>query len=85
MRHFQRWLAAVLLCALLPASAAVLASTNWYYEVDKQSPWQGDVDARIIAIEEVFGGALGVYVQNLARNSLKYKHEFEKDKVIFSE
>ena len=66
MRHFQRWLAAVLLCALLPASAAVLASTNWYYEVDKQSPWQGDVDARIIAIEEVFGGALGVYVQNLA-------------------
>ena len=66
MRHLQYWLAAALLCALLPASAAVLASTNWYYEVDKQSPWQGDLDARISAIEEVFGGALGVYVQNLA-------------------
>ena len=66
MRHLQRWLVAALLCALLPASTAVLASTNWYYEVDKQSPWQGDLDARISAIEDVFGGALGVYVQNLA-------------------
>ena len=66
MRHFKRWLAGALLCALLPASAGVLAQTNWYYEVDKQSTWQGDLDARMRAIEEVFGGALGVYVQNLS-------------------
>lgn len=66
MRQFKCWLAAALVGVLLPASATVWANTNWYYEVDKQSPWQGDLDARISAIEDVFGGALGVYVQNLA-------------------
>ncbi|MCA8863232.1 serine hydrolase [Halomonas sp. SBBP1] len=39
---------------------------NWYYEVDKQSTWQGDLSARLQAIEGVFEGELGVYVQNLA-------------------
>ncbi|MDX1713080.1 MAG: serine hydrolase, partial [Halomonas venusta] len=39
---------------------------DWYYAVDKQSRWQGDLNARMAAIEEVFGGQLGVYVQNLA-------------------
>nr|WP_298967991.1 serine hydrolase [uncultured Halomonas sp.] len=40
--------------------------THWYYEVDKQSTWQGDLTARLKAIEGVFEGELGVYVQNLA-------------------
>ncbi|MBT2772420.1 serine hydrolase [Halomonas sp. ISL-60] len=49
----------------LPAHADEY-ETNWYYEVDKQSAWQGDLTARLQAIEEVFAGRLGVYVQNLA-------------------
>ncbi|MDQ7732065.1 serine hydrolase [Halomonas sp. SpR1] len=49
----------------LPAHADEY-ETNWYYEVDKQSAWQGDLTARLQAIEEVFAGQLGVYVQNLA-------------------
>ena len=40
--------------------------TNWYYEVDKQSTWQADLNARVAAIEGIFEGTLGVYVQNLA-------------------
>ena len=39
---------------------------HWYYEVDKKSAWQGDLTARLKAIEGVFEGELGVYVQNLA-------------------
>ncbi|RBI67847.1 serine hydrolase [Vreelandella sulfidaeris] len=39
---------------------------HWYYEVDKKSAWQGDLTARLQAIEDVFEGQLGVYVQNLA-------------------
>jgi beta-lactamase class A len=39
---------------------------HWYYEVDKRSAWQGDLTARLHAIEDVFEGKLGVYVQNLA-------------------
>lgn len=60
MRHWRRrcWLLLTLLI-VLPAHA------DWYYEVDKQSRWQGDLDARMAAIEAVFGGQLGVYVQNL--------------------
>lgn len=60
MRHWiQRGLVALALLIALPAHA------DWYYEVDKQSAWQGDLTARLQAIEEVFGGELGVYVQNL--------------------
>lgn len=66
MRHWiQRGLVAVALLIALPATADEYA-THWYYEVDKQSAWQGDLTARLQAIEEVFGGELGVYVQNLA-------------------
>lgn len=65
MRHWiQRGLIAVALLITLPAQA-VGYETNWYYEVDKQSAWQGDLTARLQAIEEAFGGELGVYVQNL--------------------
>lgn len=64
MRPIHRWLVGVALLIALPAYAQ--ASTHWYYEVDKQSSWQGDLDARIAAIEDVFGGQLGLYVQNLA-------------------
>lgn len=62
MRHWvQRCLVggAVLLLIVLPAHA------DWYYDVDKHSTWQGDLNARMAAIEAVFGGQLGVYVQNL--------------------
>ncbi|WP_404813858.1 serine hydrolase [Halomonas qinghailakensis] len=45
---------------------ALPVHADWYYEVDKQSRWQGDLNARMAAIEEVFGGQLGVYVHNLA-------------------
>ncbi|TVP49201.1 MAG: serine hydrolase [Halomonas sp.] len=66
MRHWiQRGLVAVALLIALPATADEYA-THWYYEVDKQSAWQGDLTARLKAVEEVFGGELGVYVQNLA-------------------
>lgn len=64
MRRIQRWLLGIAFLIALPVYADGY-ETNWYYEVDKQSTWQGDLDARIAAIEEVFGGALGVYVQNL--------------------
>lgn len=65
----------VALLNVLPASAQADETneydtngyeTNWYYEVDKRSTWQGDLTARLQAIEGVFGGQLGVYVQNLA-------------------
>lgn len=74
MRRFKRWWLSMVLGVLLPMGPVVLADThgqahgyetNWYYEVDKQSPWQGSLDARIAAIEEAFGGELGVYVQQL--------------------
>ncbi|RUR33039.1 serine hydrolase [Vreelandella nanhaiensis] len=70
LRLLQRWL--VGLTFLLALSAHVNGDdvngyeANWYYEVDKQSTWQGDLNARMAAIEEVFKGELGVYVQNLA-------------------
>ncbi|MBR9903921.1 MAG: serine hydrolase [Gammaproteobacteria bacterium] len=56
---------AITLFIALPVHAEGYA-TNWYYEVDKQSTWQGDLTARLQAIEGVFEGELGVYVQNLA-------------------
>lgn len=60
MRHWiQRCWVVVTLLIALPVHA------DWYYEVDKQSAWQGNLNARMAAIEEVFGGKLGVYVQNL--------------------
>ncbi|WP_260578967.1 serine hydrolase [Vreelandella populi] len=62
MRLLKRWLAGVALMLALPVSAAVHAAQ----EVDKQSSWQGDLNARMAAIEEFFGGELGVYVQDLA-------------------
>lgn len=66
MRHWiQRGLVAVALIIALPAHANEY-DTNWYYEVDKKSAWQGDLTARLKAIEGVFEGQLGVYVQNLA-------------------
>ncbi|HDZ47639.1 hypothetical protein LCGC14_0059380 [marine sediment metagenome] len=65
MRHWiERGLIALALLITLSAEADVY-NTNWYYEVDKQSAWQGDLTARLQAIEESFGGELGVYVQNL--------------------
>ncbi|GEN26690.1 hypothetical protein HVA01_03360 [Halovibrio variabilis] len=76
MRHWiQRSLVIVAILIALPIHAqgddtngydTHRYDTNWYFEVDKQSPWQGDLTARLQAIEEVFGGELGVYVQNLA-------------------
>lgn len=45
---------------------ALPVHADWYYEVEKQSRWQGNLNTRIAAIEEVFGGQLGVYVQNVA-------------------
>lgn len=61
MRHWiQRGLLVVALLIALPVHA------DWYYAVDKQSRWQGDLNARMAAIEEVFSGRLGVYMQNLA-------------------
>lgn len=66
MRHWiQRGLVAIALFVALPVHAEGY-DTNWYYEVDKQSIWQGDLTARLQAIEGVFEGELGVYVQNLA-------------------
>ena len=66
MRHWiQRGLVAVALIIALPVHANEY-DTNWYYEVDKKSAWQGDLTARLQAIEGVFEGQLGVYVQNLA-------------------
>lgn len=66
MRNWmQRGLVAVAFLIALPANAERY-ETNWYYEVDKQSTWQGDLTARLKAIEGVFEGQLGVYVQNLA-------------------
>lgn len=66
MRHWiQYGLVAVALLIALPVHADGY-DTHWYYEVDKKSAWQGDLTARLKAIEDVFGGELGVYVQNLA-------------------
>ena len=66
LRHWiQRGLVAVALFIALPVHAEGY-DTHWYYEVDKQSTWQGDLTARLQAIEGVFEGKLGVYVQNLA-------------------
>ncbi|MGP9764463.1 serine hydrolase [Halomonas sp. AOP13-D3-9] len=66
MRHWiQCGLVALALLIALPAHADGY-DTHWYYEVDKQSTWQGDLTARLQAIEGVFEGELGVYVQNLA-------------------
>lgn len=71
MRHWiQRGLVAVALIIALPAHADEYDTNwydaHWYYEVDKKSAWQGDLTARLKAIEGVFEGQLGVYVQNLA-------------------
>lgn len=71
MRHWiQYGLMAVVLLMALPVQADGYETngynTHWYYEVDKQSTWQGDLTARLKAIEGVFEGELGVYVQNLA-------------------
>lgn len=71
MRHWiQYGLMAVVLLIALPVQADGYETngydTHWYYEVDKQSTWQGDLTARLKAIEGVFEGELGVYVQNLA-------------------
>lgn len=53
LRRFKRWWLSMVLGALLPMGPVVLAEThgqahgyetNWYYEVDKQSPWQGSLD-----------------------------------------
>ena len=76
MRHWiQHGLLAVALMLALPAYAnsdetngykANWYDAHWYYEVDKKSAWQGDLTARLKAIEGVFEGELGVYVQNLA-------------------
>ena len=66
MRHWiQYGLMAVVLLTALHVQADGY-ETSWYYEVDKQSAWQGDLTARLKAIEGVFEGELGVYVQNLA-------------------
>lgn len=65
MRLLQRWLVGVTLSLAL-ATHVNGYETHWYYEVDKQSVWQGDLNARMAAIEEFFNGELGVYVQNLA-------------------
>ena len=71
MRHWiQRGLVAVALMMALPAHANEYDTNwydaHWYYEVDKKSTWQGDLTARLKAIEDVFEGQLGVYVRNLA-------------------
>ncbi|WP_447527703.1 serine hydrolase [Vreelandella sp. TE19] len=59
MRWFKCTLIVAALCIALPVQA------DWYYETDKQSYWQGSLSTRLAAIEDAFGGALGVYVQNL--------------------
>lgn len=71
MRHWiQRVVIALALLIALPVHPESYETsgydTHWYYEVDKQSTWQGDLTARLQAIEGVFEGELGVYVQNLA-------------------
>ncbi|MGO2148768.1 MULTISPECIES: serine hydrolase [Halomonas] len=80
MQRQQRWLLAIVCLMALPAYAdgtqaqefeaqeleVQAFETNWYYEVDKQSTWQADLNARVAAIEGIFEGTLGVYVQNLA-------------------
>lgn len=71
MRHWiQHGLVAVALMLALLAYANSDETNgydaHWYYEVDKKSAWQGDLTARLKAIEGVFEGELGVYVQNLA-------------------
>ncbi|MBL1269199.1 MAG: serine hydrolase [Halomonas sp.] len=71
MRHWiQRVVIALALLIALPVHPESYETsgyaTHWYYEVDKQSTWQGDLTARLKAIEGVFEGELGVYVQNLA-------------------
>ncbi|MFI0473861.1 serine hydrolase [Halomonas sp. HMF6819] len=50
---------------LVTLSLALPAQADWYFEVDKQSAWQGSLSTRLTAIEDAFGGALGVYVQDL--------------------
>lgn len=66
MQHWiQRGLVALALLMALPVHADGY-DTNWYHEVDKRSPWQGNLTARLQAIEGVFEGQLGVYVQNIA-------------------
>jgi beta-lactamase class A len=71
LRHWiQRGVIALGLLIALPVHPESYETsdyaTHWYYEVDKQSTWQGDLTARLQAIEGVFEGELGVYVQNLA-------------------
>ncbi|WP_447555210.1 serine hydrolase [Vreelandella sp. EE22] len=59
MRRLKHGLLVVALFMALPVEA------DWYYETDKQSYWQSSLTTRIAAIEEAFGGELGVYVQDL--------------------
>jgi len=76
LRHWiQRGLVAVALLIAISAQADGYETNeyetngydaHWYYEVDKRSAWQGDLTARLHAIEGVFEGELGVYIQNLA-------------------
>lgn len=76
MRYWiKRGLVAVALMLALPAYAnsdetngyeTNWHDAHWYYEIDKQSAWQGDLTVRLKAIGGVFEGELGVYVQNLA-------------------
>lgn len=66
MRHWiQHGLVAVALLFTLPAQAEGY-DAHWCQEVDKQSAWQSDLDARMSALEERFAGDVGVYVQNLS-------------------
>ncbi|WP_340147034.1 hypothetical protein [Halomonas sp. PA16-9] len=63
MRHWiQRGLVAVALIIALPAHADEYDTNwydaHWYYEVDKKSAWQGDLTARLKAIEDIFEGRL---------------------------
>lgn len=54
-----------LMVLALSLMLALPAHADWYREVDKQSAWQGDLRARVAAIEEVFGGTLGLYVYDI--------------------
>jgi len=65
LRHwFYGSLVVVALLFVLPAHAGGY-DAHWYHEVDKQSAWQSNLDARMTAIAERFAGNIGVYVQNL--------------------
>ncbi|MCB8888171.1 serine hydrolase [Vreelandella malpeensis] len=59
MRRLKRWLLGAALLVALPVQA------DWYFEVDKRSPWQTSLSTRIAAIEEALNGEVGVYVQDL--------------------